>query len=223
MGGLWSHLGAGAVARGDELATLGAREAEPARVRGLAESAVDFVLLLLVTRLGKIVLVENVPGNLLRQCEETRVGAAPFGRLGRLLHLEVESLVIGDAMITKLPKRQTGAHEDESRARHGHRVRRDAAVFFLSSRGPDSFPRDQLRRPRRDVSSRRRNRRHVALVSKRCDATKMRARDRSRPIARLVVAAARRSPNSIFTTSKTARKEIFENARSPLLPRWQSH
>ena len=129
-GGLWSHLGAGAVARGDELATLGAREAEPARVRGLAESAVDFVLLLLVTRLGKIVLVENVPGNLLRQCEETRVGAAPFGRLGRLLHLEVESLVIGDAMITKLPKRQTGAHEDESRARHGHRVRRDAAAFF---------------------------------------------------------------------------------------------
>lgn len=129
-GGFWSHLGAGAIARGDELAALGAREAEPAGVRGLAESAVDFVLLLLVTRLGKIVLVENVPGNLLRQCEETRVGAAPFGRLGRLLHLEVESLVIGDAMVAKLPKRQTGAHEDESRARHGRRVRRDAAVFF---------------------------------------------------------------------------------------------
>ena len=121
---------------GDELAALGAREAEPAGVRGLAESAVDFVLLLLVTRLGKIVLVENVPGNLLRQCEETRVGAAPFGRLGRLLHLEVESLVIGDAMVAKLPKRQTGAHEDESRARHGRRVRRDAAVFFLVREDP---------------------------------------------------------------------------------------
>ena len=95
-------------------------------------------------------------------------------------------------------------------------------LFFLSSRGPDSFPRDQLRRPRRDVSSRRRNRRHVALVNKRRDATKMRARDRSWPIARLVVAAAQRSTNSIFTSLKTARKEIFENSRSPLLPRWRS-
>lgn len=94
--------------------------------------------------------------------------------------------------------------------------------FFFSSRGPDSFPRDQLRRPRRDVSSRRRNRRHVALVNKRRDATKMRARDRSWPIARLVVAAAQRSTNSIFTSLKTARKEIFENSRSPLLPRWRS-
>lgn len=35
-----------------------------------------------------------------------------------------------------------------------------------------------------------------------------------------IVAAAQRSTNPIFTSLKTARKEIFENSRSPLLPRW---
>ena len=127
-----SYLGAGAVARGDELAALWAREAEPARVRGFTESALQLVVVLILRAgrlLGEMVLVQNVPGNLLRQCEETRVGAASRGGLGGLLHLEVESLVVGDAMVAELPKRQAGAHEDESRARHGVSVRRDAAVF----------------------------------------------------------------------------------------------
>ena len=129
--GVLSYLGAGAVARGDELAALWAREAEPARVRGFTESALQLVVVVILRagRLGEMVLVQNVPGNLLRQCEETRVGAASRGGLGGLLHLEVESLVVGDAMVAELPKRQAGAHEDESRARHGLRVRRDAAVF----------------------------------------------------------------------------------------------
>lgn len=78
-----SYLGAGAVARGDELAALGAREAEPARVRGFTESALQLVVLILRAGrlLGEMVLVQNVPGNLLRQCEETRVGADRVGGL----------------------------------------------------------------------------------------------------------------------------------------------